>query len=103
MNIFHGTILGGNADDYDDDDVHLIEGQPEHLPRNNGSLSEGSSPEVGGITARDTRISWMSSLFVKYLFTNKSKSFGISILMEWIVIDHELLIIFVNLVGGSFM
>ena len=53
MNIFHGTILGGNADDYDDDDVHLIEGQPEHLPRNNGSLSEGSSPEVGGITATE--------------------------------------------------
>ena len=54
MNIFHGTILGGNADDYDDDDVHLIEGQPEHLPRNNGSLSEGSSPEVCGITATET-------------------------------------------------
>ena len=68
MNIFHGTILGGNADgcDYDndddlhliedddnDDDVHLIEGQPEHLPRNNGSLSEGSSPEVCGITATE--------------------------------------------------
>ena len=53
MNIFHGAILGGNADDYEGDDVHLIEGQPEHLPRNNGSLSEGSSPEVGGITATD--------------------------------------------------
>ena len=53
MNIFHGTILGGNADDYEDDDVHLIEGQPEHLPRNNGSLSEGSSPEVCGITATE--------------------------------------------------
>ena len=53
MNTLHGTILVGNADDYDDDDVHLIEGQPEHLPRNNGSLSEGSSPEVGCITATE--------------------------------------------------
>ena len=36
-----------------DVDADLIEGEPEHLPGNNRPLSKGSSPEVGGITARD--------------------------------------------------
>ena len=37
----------------DDDNLDLIEGEPEHLPRNNRPLSKGGSPEVGGITATD--------------------------------------------------
>ena len=34
-----------------------------------------------------------------YLFADKSKPFGISILMERIVIYHQLLVIFINLVS----
>ena len=38
-----------------------------------------------------------------YLFADKSKPFGISILMERIVIYHQLLVIFINLVSWSFV
>ena len=49
----------------DDNDVHLIEGEPEHLPGHNCPLSKGGSPEVGGITAMDK-----SQLDV-FIFANK--------------------------------
>ena len=53
MDIFHGTIRNDNDDKDGDVNYDLIEGEPEHLPRNNRPLSEGGSPEVGGITATD--------------------------------------------------
>ena len=31
---------------------HLVECESEHLPRNDGPLPKGGSPEIGGITAR---------------------------------------------------
>ena len=31
---------------------HLVERESEHLPRNDGPLPKGGSPEIGGITAR---------------------------------------------------
>ena len=52
----------------DDDLLHLIEGEPEHLPGHNCPLSKGGSPEVGGITAKYLHQSWMSSFFVLTLF-----------------------------------
>ena len=42
-----------DANDYNEE-VHLIEGESEHLPGNNCPLSKGGSPEVGGITAINT-------------------------------------------------
>ena len=63
----------------DDDNLNLIEGEPEHLPRNNRPLSEGGSPEVSGITATDLHqfvaffsfsmflIFWLSEIFLSFL------------------------------------
>ena len=59
-----------SEDATDDDLLHLIEGEPEHLPGHNCPLSKGGSPEVGGITVKYLHQSWMSSFFVLVPFSS---------------------------------
>ena len=72
----------------DDDNLDLIEGEPEHLPRNNRPLSEGGSPEVGGITATD-----LHQFVAFFLFFNVSHLLVIRNFSLFFNVSHLLVIL----------